>query len=138
MAGAKVVFVCPVCDMEIDCSALKAGDNGGCPNCGFKFDMLEGERDVAVPPTFGKFERAFIHFEAKLGLWHRPERRRVTAALKAQFWSIAEREVAERRFVPGLRAQAFTESDGDERRATARYLHIRVKQLADEYLSGVR
>ena len=55
------------------------------------------------------------------------------STLEDQFYETAAREVAERRLVAGIMAKAFSEADGDERKAVARYLKLRVSQLAMEY-----
>ena len=54
-------------------------------------------------------------------------------ALEEQFYELAAREVAERRLVPAVMAKAFSEADGDERKSIARYIKIRVLQLASDY-----
>jgi hypothetical protein len=57
--------------------------------------------------------------------------------LEEQFYEMAAREVAERRLVPGIMAKAFSEADGDERKAVARYIKLRVSQLATEHQADV-
>jgi hypothetical protein len=57
--------------------------------------------------------------------------------LEEQFYEIAGLEVAERRLVAGLMAKAFSEADGDERKAVARYIKYRVSQLSKEHHVGV-
>ncbi len=49
------------------------------------------------------------------------------------FYEIAAREVAEKKFNPGMMAKAFSEADGDEKKAIARYIKYRVEQLGGEY-----
>jgi len=53
--------------------------------------------------------------------------------LDEQFYELAAREVAECRPVPGTMAKAFSDADGDERKAIARYLKLRVNQLLLEH-----
>lgn len=48
-------------------------------------------------------------------------------------YAIAAHEVASRTLRPGLFAKAFSESNGDEKRALAIYIKLRVKELAIEY-----
>ena len=59
------------------------------------------------------------------------------STLEEQFYEIAAREVAERRLVPGVMARAFAEADGDEKKSVARYLKLRVGQLATEHQAAL-
>jgi len=52
--------------------------------------------------------------------------------IEEQFYEIAAREVAEKKFNPGMMAKAFSEADGDEKKAIARYIKYRVGQLAEQ------
>lgn len=55
------------------------------------------------------------------------------------FYETAAQEIAERRPVPGLMAKAFSDADGDERKAVARYLKLRAGQLlADHQAAQIR
>ena len=65
-------------------------------------------------------------------------------ALEEKFYETAAREIADRKLVPAVMAKAFAEADGDEKRAIALYLKIRVEQLfrlhqeAEEELAAQR
>ncbi|MGE3965983.1 MAG: hypothetical protein AB7I09_17945 [Planctomycetota bacterium] len=51
------------------------------------------------------------------------------SSLEEHFYEIAAREVAEKRVLAGLMAKAYSKADGDDKKAVARYLRMRVKQL---------
>lgn len=53
--------------------------------------------------------------------------------LEERFYEIAALEVAQRRLIPAAMARAFSEADGDERKAIARYIKVRVQQLHKEH-----
>lgn len=53
--------------------------------------------------------------------------------LEEQFYERAAAELSEQRTSPGLMAKAFSEADGDERKAGARYLKLRVAQMDAEH-----
>lgn len=50
-----------------------------------------------------------------------------------RFYEMAAQEVATKEVVRGLMAQAYAEADGDEKKAVARYIRLRVPQLESEY-----
>ena len=52
--------------------------------------------------------------------------------LEESLYEIAAAEVANKAFRPGVWAKAFTDADGDERKAAARYIDIRVEQFRAE------
>ena len=54
------------------------------------------------------------------------------------FYADAAREVADRTVIAGLMAKAFSEADGDERKAAAKYISYRAKQLFDEHDRAVQ
>jgi len=53
--------------------------------------------------------------------------------LEEKCYEIAAREVASRRMHPAMMAKAFSDADGDEKKAIARYIKLRVQRLAEEY-----
>lgn len=55
-----------------------------------------------------------------------------------EYFEIAAKEVATRVMRPGLFAKAFSESDGDEKRALALYIKYRAKELSDEFAQSKR
>ena len=54
------------------------------------------------------------------------------ASTEEQFYELAALEVAHKRVVPGVMAKAYSEADGDEKKAIARYIRMRVAQLQRE------
>jgi hypothetical protein len=53
--------------------------------------------------------------------------------LEEKFYEIAAQELATKQVAVGLMAKAYSESDGDEKRAAARYIKLRVDQLSLEF-----
>lgn len=53
--------------------------------------------------------------------------------LESQFYETALSEVSNRTMVAALAAMALVEADGDERRAVAKYIQLRVEHLHKEY-----
>ena len=58
--------------------------------------------------------------------------------IEEQFYAIAGQEVASRKMSPGLMAKALVDADGDERKAAAAYIRMRVEQLKAEYVARVK
>src|SRR5688572_21406805 len=58
-------------------------------------------------------------------------------ALEEQLYAIAGQEVASRNMSPGLMAKALADADGDERKAAAGYIKLRVEQLRAEHAAMV-
>ncbi|MDD2600529.1 MAG: hypothetical protein PHO37_15105 [Kiritimatiellae bacterium] len=52
--------------------------------------------------------------------------------IEEELYAQAARELATKTPVPGVMAKAFADADGDERRAFARYIGLRVEHLKDE------
>jgi hypothetical protein len=50
-----------------------------------------------------------------------------------RFYATAGKEVEEKRFSPAIHAKALADADGDEKKTTALYIRLRVKQLAAEH-----
>jgi hypothetical protein len=53
--------------------------------------------------------------------------------LEEKFFEMAAQEISERRTKTGLMAKAFSEADGEEKKAAASYLKLRVDQLLHEH-----
>ena len=53
--------------------------------------------------------------------------------VEEQFYAIAGQEVASRNMSPGMMSKALVDADGDERKAAACYIRMRVEQLKAEY-----
>jgi hypothetical protein len=53
--------------------------------------------------------------------------------LEEKFYEIAAQELATKQVAVGLMAKAYSESDGDEKRAVASYIKLRVDQLSLEF-----
>lgn len=56
---------------------------------------------------------------------------------EAQFYEIALAEISARTMIAALAAKALVDSDGDERRAVARYIQIRVDDLRSRHESDL-
>lgn len=56
--------------------------------------------------------------------------------LEEHLYATAAQEVAAKRFVPALMAKAFSDADGDEKKSIARYIKLRVQQLAEEVVAA--
>jgi Fe2+ transport system protein B len=52
--------------------------------------------------------------------------------LEEKFYEIAAQELATKQVAVGLMAKAYSECDGDEKKASARYIKLRVEQLKQE------
>ena len=52
--------------------------------------------------------------------------------LEEQLYAIAGQEVASRNMSPGLMAKALADANGDEKKAAAAYIRLRVEQLRTE------
>ena len=52
--------------------------------------------------------------------------------IEEQLYAIAGQEVASRNMSPGLMAKALVDANGDERKAAATYIKLRVEQLRAE------
>jgi len=52
--------------------------------------------------------------------------------IEEQLYAIAGQEVASRNMSPGLMAKALSDAEGDERKAAATYIKLRVEQLRAE------
>src|SRR6266508_470235 len=57
--------------------------------------------------------------------------------IEEQLYAIAGQEVASRNMSPGLMAKALADADGDERKAAAGYIKLRVEQLRAEHAAMV-
>lgn len=57
--------------------------------------------------------------------------------VEEKLYAIAGQEVASRKMSPGIMAKALADADGDERRAAAAYIKLRVAQLRAEHEARV-
>jgi hypothetical protein len=53
--------------------------------------------------------------------------------LEERLYEIAAQEVATKKFMPALMAKAFSDADGDEKKTIARYIRLRVRDLAEDF-----
>jgi len=54
-----------------------------------------------------------------------------------RLYEIAAREIQDKKVSPGLMAKAFSECDGDEKKATSRYIKYRVSQLQQKLVADM-
>jgi signal transduction histidine kinase len=59
-------------------------------------------------------------------------RSRKTAGKEKRYYDAVAEELQNKQLAPGVWARALTETDGDEVRARARYIKLRVQQIAEE------
>ena len=57
--------------------------------------------------------------------------------LEEQFYAAAAQEVATKTVSPGVMAKAFADADGDEKKAIARYIRLRVAQQQEAHKAAV-
>lgn len=57
--------------------------------------------------------------------------------LEERFYETAAAELAAQNPAPGIMAKALVEADGDEKRAIARYIRLRVAQLKTQHLASI-
>lgn len=53
--------------------------------------------------------------------------------LEKEFYTIAAKEITQKKLDPAIMSKAFSESDGDEKKAVALYLRYRVAEIGEQY-----
>lgn len=56
--------------------------------------------------------------------------------IEKYYYEIAAREIAEKNLVLSIFSKAFSDADGDEKKAVARYIQIRAVELISEHLKS--
>jgi len=57
--------------------------------------------------------------------------------LEEQFYAVAAQEVATKNTSPGVMAKAFADANGDEKKAIAKYIRLRVSQQKEAHKAAV-